>query len=113
MIKYAGLLLLSVFISSVSQVILKKAAMRHYDSFIQEYLNLPVITAYSIFMIATVLSILAYRGIPLSMGPVLEATGYIYVTVFGIKIFKEKISICKLYALGLIVIGIIVYSLCG
>ena len=53
----------------------------------------------------------AYKGIPLSMGPVLEATSYIYVTIFGVTIFKEKLNRRKLIGLALIVLGIIVYSL--
>lgn len=111
--KYACLLLLGVFISAVSQVMLKKAAMRHYDSPIREYLNPMVIIAYIMFVGTTFLSVLAYKAVPLSMGPVLEATSYIYVTVFGVKIFKEKINIRKIAALGFIIAGIIVYSVWG
>lgn len=112
-ILYAGVLLLGVFVSAISQVMLKKAALKTYDSPIREYLNPLVIFAYVLFVGTTLLSILAYRGIPLSMGPVLEATSYIYVTIFGITIFKEKINRKKLLALLLIIIGIIVYSIWG
>lgn len=107
---YAGILLLGVFISAVSQVILKKAAMKKYDSPIREYLNPQVIFAYMLFVGTTFLSILAYRGIPLSLGPVLEATSYLYVTFFGVTIFKEKINRKKLVALALILIGIVIYA---
>lgn len=107
---YAGLLLLGVFISAISQVMLKKASMRHYESRVKEYMNPLVITAYIMFVGTTFLSILAYRGIPLSMGPVLEATSYIYVTIFGVKIFGEKINRKKIVALGFIIGGIIVFS---
>lgn len=112
-ILYAGVLLLGVFISAVSQVLLKKASMRHYDSHIKEYMNPLVIVAYTMFVGTTFLSIFAYRGIPLSMGPVLEATSYIYVTIFGVKIFGEKVNRKKIYALGLIICGIIIYSFWG
>ena len=47
------------------------------------------------------------------MGPVLEATSYIYVTFFGVKIFKEKMNLKKILALCLIICGIIVYALLG
>lgn len=47
------------------------------------------------------------------MGPVLEATSFIYVTIFGITIFKEKFNKKKALALLLIISGIIVYSLLG
>lgn len=107
---YAGILLLGVFISAVSQVILKKAAMKKYDSPILEYLNPMVIFAYMLFVGTTLLSILAYRGIPLSLGPVLEATSYLYVTFFGVTIFKEKINRKKLVALALIIVGILIYA---
>lgn len=105
---YAGLLLLGVFISAISQVMLKKAAQRKYKSIIQEYMNPLVIIAYAMFVGTTFLSILAYRGLPLSMGPVLEATSYIYVTLFGVTIFGEKMNRKKWMALALIVCGIVI-----
>lgn len=107
---YACVLLAGVFISAVSQVMLKKAAMKTYPSKIKEYLNPLVIFAYAIFFGTTLLSVIAYRGIPLSMGPILEATSYIYVTFFGVKIFKEKLNGKKIAALILILAGIVVYA---
>lgn len=108
---YAGIMLFGVFISSVSQVMLKKAAKKEYDSIIKEYLNPLVIFAYAIFFAATLVSIIAYKVVPLSMGPILEATAYIYVTVFGVKIFGEKVTKRKLVALALIIAGIVIYAL--
>lgn len=110
---YSCVLLFGVFISAISQVMLKKAAMKKYDSVIKEYINPLVIFAYVLFVGTTLLSILAYRGIPLSMGPVLEATSYIYVTIFGVTIFKEKMNIRKVIALGTIIVGIVVYAVLG
>ncbi|WP_346680099.1 EamA family transporter [Enorma massiliensis] len=110
-LRYAALLLLGVFISSISQVMLKKSALKTYDSKIKEYLNPLVIVAYILFVGTTFLSIFAYRGIPLSMGPILEATSYIYVTIFGIVFFNEKMSKKKWIALVLIIIGIALYSI--
>lgn len=111
MLLYAGILLISVFIASVSQVMLKKSANRTYDSPLQEYLNPLVIFAYVLFVGTTLLSVLAYRGIPLSLGPVLEATGYLYITAFGVLIFKEKMTRGKITALALILLGIGIYAL--
>lgn len=110
---YVCLLLLGTFLASVSQVILKKAAIRTYETKLQEYLNPLVILAYVIFFGTTFISIYAYKGIPLSMGLVLETTSYIYVTIFGVTIFKEKLNKRKILALALIVGGILVYSLLG
>lgn len=108
---YALFLLFGVFISSVSQVVLKKAANEKHTSIIQEYLNPKVIGAYAVFVLATLLNVYSYKGIPLSMGPVLESTSYIYVTYFGYRFFDEKITAKKIVSLVLIVLGIVVYSL--
>ena len=110
---YALLILLGTFISSVAQVMLKKAAKKQYTSFWQEYLNPRVIIAYVIFFGASLLAVLAYKAVPLSMGPILESTGYLYITVFSMTIFHEKLNRKKLLALALIVGGIVVYSLFG
>ena len=111
LLTYASVMLLGVFLSSVAQVMLKKSSQKKYSSLLREYLNAPVIIAYSIFFLSTFLSIYAYKVVPLSMGPVLEATGYIYVTFFGVVIFRERLNRQKIMALGLIIAGICIYSL--
>lgn len=110
---YASFILIGTFISSAAQVLLKKAAMKEYCSVKEEYLNKNVIIAYITFVLATFLSIYAYKGIPLSMGAVLESTSYIYITIFGAFFFQEKISLQKIVALVLIIVGIVVYSCSG
>ena len=108
---HSSLLLLGTFLSSISQVLLKKAAIKSYKTPLAEYLNPLVIVAYAIFIGTTILGILAYRGIPLSMGPVLQATSYFFVTFFGVRVFGETMTRRKWLALALILIGIIVYAL--
>ncbi len=110
---YAGSLLLGVFFASVAQAMLKYSAMRQHVSWICMYLNPWVIGAYIILFGTTFLAIYAYRGIPLSMGAVLESTSYIYVTFWGYRLFHEKVNRRKILALCLIVSGIAVFSLWG
>lgn len=110
MIFYILCFLLSVFIAAVSQVLLKKEALKPHKSVLSEYLNPMVIGAYFLFFMTTVIEIVAYKGIPLSLGPVLETTSYFYVTLFGVLIFKEKLTKRKLLALLVIVVGILIYS---
>lgn len=107
---YALINLLGVFVSAVSQVLLKKSAMEQHGSAAAEYLNPKVIFAYVLFVAATLLSTIAYKGIPLSMGPLLDATGYLYVTAFGVLIFHERLNVQKVVALALILAGIAIYS---
>lgn len=108
---YAAINLFGVFISAISQVMLKKSAMREHASALGEYLNPLVVFAYVLFVTATLLSVIAYRGIPLSMGPILDATGYLYVTAFGVLIFHEKLNPRRVLALALIIVGIVIYAL--
>lgn len=110
---YSCFILFGTFISAVSQVMLKKATLKTYASRTKEYLNPMVIGAYAIFFFATLCTVFAYKVVPLSMGPVLEATSYLYVTAFGAVVFNEKITKRKLIALLLIVSGIVVYSMLG
>lgn len=109
-IKYLIVYLISVFLASVSQVLLKKAALRTHKNIIEEYTDKYVILGYGLFLFCTLLTMIAYKGIPLSIGAILETTGYIYVTIFGVAIFHEKINAKKIIALILILTGIIIYA---
>lgn len=105
------LLLLSVFISSVSQIILKKAADKTYESTLKEYMNSMVIGAYGLFFCSVILTMLALKHVPLSMSPILESTGYIFVSVMGYIFLKERFSRRKLMGFALILAGIVIFNL--
>lgn len=105
---YQLLFLLSVFISSISQVMLKTSADIPHKNKLFEYLNVRVITAYTFFFVSSFLTIIAYQGVALSTGALLEATGYIWVAVLGRIILKEHMDKKKYVGLGLIILGIVV-----
>lgn len=100
-----------VFISAIAQIILKKSAGKEYESKIREYLNPYVIIAYAIFFGATFCTIYAYKGVPLSFGPILAASEYVFVAVLSKLFLKEKINLKKFIGLSVIIAGIIIYSL--
>lgn len=108
---YIAIFVLSVFLSSVSQILLKISAGKTYDNAIREYLNPRVILAYGLFFASTLVTVVAYKYVPLSMGPILEATGYIFVTILGYLILKESVSRKKILGIVLILLGIAVYNL--
>lgn len=113
MAPYILLYLFNVFLAAISQVMLKKAALQHYSSVIKEYFNPLVIGAYGVFFITTILNLVALRVLPVSMGPVLEATSYLYITFFGVRFFGEKVTKRQLFALIIIILGIFVFSFLG
>lgn len=108
--KYIIIFLFSVFISSVSQIILKKSANEEHKNALQEYLNVKVILAYGMFFLSSLITILAYKYVPLSMGPILESSGYIFVAVLGYIFLKEHVGKRKLLGLCCIFVGIIIFS---
>lgn len=111
MLKYALIMLSGTFIASVSQIVLKKAAEKEYPSKLAEYLNPMVMGAYVVFFAASLCSVIGYKKVPLSLGPILEATGYIWVAILGRIFLKESISKKKALGLLVIIVGIIIASL--
>lgn len=105
--------IVSVLISSISQVMLKTSANKSYSDRIKEYLNPTVIIAYGLFFLSTLITVFAYKVVPLSLGPVLESTGYIFVAVLGVVLLKERMSRKKLIGMVLILGGIALFSLGG
>ncbi|MBQ6323137.1 MAG: multidrug ABC transporter [Lachnospiraceae bacterium] len=104
--------LVGVFFSSVSQIILKTEANKEHKNILAEYLNVRVILGYGIIFACTMLTILAYRsGLPVGWGNVLETAGYVFVTILGCTILKEKINAAKITALAIIAGGIILFTL--
>ena len=105
------ILLASVLVASISQIILKVSANREHESRIKEYLNPLVITAYVMLLGSTVLTMLALRHLPLSHQPLYESASYIFVSVMGFFLLKERFTKKKLLGLALILAGIFIFSL--
>ena len=107
---YILLFLFSVLIASLSQIMLKKSAMIQYKNHLQEYLNRYVIIAYVFFFSASLLTTLAYHVVPLTLGPVLESTGYVYIAILGVLLLKEKLSKRRIIGNLLIIGGILIFA---
>ena len=108
---YSGIYILGVIISAFAQVLLKKSADIKRENKIKEYLNFKTIFAYGIFFGATLCTVFAYKYVPLSMGPILGTTEYIFVALLSLWLLKEKISKKKLIGLITIVIGVLVFCI--
>lgn len=108
---FSGIYILGVIISALAQILLKKSADVKRESKIKEYLNFKTIFAYAIFFGATLCTVLAYKYIPLSMGPILGTTEYVFVAILSYYILKEKISKKKLIGLITIIAGVLIFSL--
>lgn len=108
---YSLIYLLGVVISAIAQVLLKKSANKQRKNKIEEYLNLKTIFAYAVFFVATLLTVIAYKYVPLSMGPILGTTEYLFVALLGHFVLKEKISKRKFAGLLTILLGVLIFSI--
>ena len=108
---FAGIYLLAVFISSLSQILLKKTAQEPHENVLAEYLDPRVVVAYVLFLGATFVTVLALKHVPVSLGTVLESAGYLFVTALGVTFLHEQVSKRKLIGLGVILAGIMIYAL--
>ncbi len=103
--------IVSVLVTSASQILLKISADKEHPTRLAEYFNPYVIIGYSLFFAATLVTVFAYRYVPLSWGPVLESLGYVFVAALGYLVLKEKIRGKKLIGMLVIIAGVIVFSL--
>lgn len=108
---YSCIMIASTLISSFSQILLKKSVQKTYPSKIREYLNPLVIIGYGMFFFCTLITLYALKVVPLSMAPILEASGYIFVAILSYIFFKEKLTQKQLLGMALIIGGIVVYTL--
>lgn len=102
----------NVFISSLSQILLKSSANEKKESLIKNFLNYKVIIAYIIFFgVMFVNSLVVFKHIELSQISIIETLGYIFVPILSFLILKEKISKNQVYGILIIFIGVILYNI--
>lgn len=111
MAKYVLIALFSGILSAFSQVLLKKSSTIERGTGVKEYLNLYVVCAYGITFICMILTVVAYRGLPLKYGAVLEPLVYVYVIILSKIIFKEKLTVKRIFGNVVMICGVIIFSI--
>lgn len=107
---YYLLVIFGVFIASLSQLLLKKSSKSDHSSFIMEYLNPNVIISYTIMVFVLLCDIYAMNhGVKATQLSSLESLSYFFVPVLSYFFFKEKLSIRRLFAIGIIILGVVVF----
>ena len=101
----------AVALASISQLLLKFSAKKHYKSWLYEYLNVHVIVAYIILLSSTVLTILAFKNLDYKNAPVIESIGYVFILILSHLFLREKITKKQLLGNFVIIIGILVFYL--
>ena len=106
-----GLGTVSVIVAVFSQTLLKTAANQTYHTRLGEYLNPRVISGYGLMVVSALCSMYALRYLSVSTITMMQSANYVLVPIVGLFLFKERISLKQWLGMGLIVIGLIVFSL--
>ena len=110
MLKGVLMFIIGVILASISQILLKISANKHRgsDTFSSQYINLWVISAYTIFFLTTIISVIALRWLTVSIAAILETLAQIFVLVLSFFLLKEPISLRKGIGITVIVVGMVI-----
>lgn len=109
---YAFIALISVLIAACAQMLLKRSAQYEHSRWWRQYINGWVITGYLVMFMTMVVNIWClHNGLLLKELSVIESLSYLFVPVLSWYIFDEPISRRKALAIGIIIIGVVVFFL--
>lgn len=104
------LVISSVFLAACAQMLLKQGARQQYDTWWRQYINGWVIGGYAIMLGTMLINIFAMsRGVEVKEVSIIESMSYLFVPILSFVIFKERLTWQKIIAIGVIIIGIIVF----
>ena len=109
-----GLVFLAVLFTGISQVLLKRGAGNSCgakESYLAPYLNLHTISAYTLLLFTTVISVIALQVVPLKVFYAIASLNFVVVAGLSWGFLKENISGRMLVGIGLIVVGVGVFNL--
>lgn len=107
---YKLIVILAVFTAACAQMLLKKGATIQYPNIVRQYLNPWVIGGYAVMGVVMLINIWCMsRGVLLKEVGVIEALSYLFVPALSWFFFRERITWLKAGAIGIIMIGIVVF----
>lgn len=93
-------------------MLLKQGARQQYDTWWRQYVNGWVIGGYAIMLGTMLMNIFAMsRGVEVKEVSIIESMSYLFVPILSCVIFKERLTWRRVSAVGVIIIGIIVFFL--
>ena len=99
-----------VFTAACAQMLLKQGARKGYSPWWRQYINPWVISGYTVMFIAMAANIWCmHKGLQLKDLSIIESMSYFFVPALSWCIFREPINRRKALAIGVIIIGVIVF----
>lgn len=107
---YYVIVIVGIFASACSQILLKQSAKKTHHYWIYEYLNWRVMLSYSIFFCSMVVNIIGLKnGVRLKDLPILESLAYVFVPILSFVFLSEKLTKKISMSIFIIVVGIIIF----
>lgn len=104
-------MIISAFITAVSQIILKKSANVKHKSIIFEYLNPLVLFSYVCYIGVLILNVFIYTKVDYRFGVIINSMSTVFVMLLSNLILKETITKKRIIGNFIIVCGILVFML--
>jgi uncharacterized membrane protein len=97
---------------AASQMMLKRSAQQRYSSWWREYINIWVISGYTIMVLSLLINLWAIHiGVLAQEVSIIECINYLLIPLGAWWVFKGPITRRKALAIGVIIIGVIVFFL--
>ena len=101
---YYFFVIIGIFASACSQLLLKTSANKGHANWVAELLNWRVMLAYAIFFCSMLVNTIALgHGVRVKDMPILESLGYVFVPLLSFCFLHERLS--KRLALSILLIG--------
>lgn len=101
-----------VFVAACAQMLLKQGARKGYTTWWRQYINGWVIGGYTVMFLAIIANIWCmHQGVQLKELSIIESMSYLFVPILSWLFFNEQINRRKAVAIGIIIIGVIVFFL--
>lgn len=107
--KYLLSLILAIVLTAVCQVMMKLGAQRAGKAW-RIYLNVYTLSAYATLVVVTLLSLYAYREIPLKVGAMLTPLNLILVGIFSSWLLRERLTRKQIIGAVVVLIGMAVFN---
>ena len=106
-----AVILAGSFLSAFSQILLKKSADKKYINKIAEYVNVRVITAYTLLSSTILFNMYALQFISFKLSNIVGNATYIFVIILSKLFLDESITRKDYLGILIIIIGISIFCI--
>ncbi len=107
------LVFLAVFLTGISQILLKIGSIHknnREETILTSYLNPPIVTAYGLLFLVTIINVIALKEISLKMAYSIASLTFMLVIILSWKFLGERISKKTILGGILLILGVVIFN---